>query len=379
MVLRLTLGMLILFMTLPGQLTAQTDLAASLEVLSAGVEIKRVNTETWVRINSESLVGVGDSIRTDATGEARITFFEDGTSTELTPNTEMRIVEFNGDGQKSTISLEVLAGITKQQVTELIDSGSSYDILTPTMSMTVRGTDFSVRVEDSGRSALLTAEGLVATSAAEETSDVPPGFGIRSEPNGLSDVVEATSFEELDSALDGCPASVETSADVRLNVRLGPGSDFARVGSIDPQNIAQILGVTANEQWYRIPFFGGFGWISAVAMNITISDACPGIRIYQDSPTEDASLFNALDLSEGTAIVEVEGTSLRERPGTEFPAIEILEQGTVVEVIGIDPTNDWVEVRTLDGEVGWVALTLIQLYADPATLDVIEAEATEQP
>ena len=272
---------------------ATSELAATLEVLEPGVEVLRVNTNNWISVNIEAIVGVGDHIRTDDSGEARITFFVDGVDTVLLPNTEYRINQFEGAEDRFNISAEVLVGQTTQRVERILDISSTYDINTPGMSLTVRGTEFAIRVEDTGRSALLVSEAMVVTSADDDVAEVEAGFGIRSAVNEvLSDVVAATSFDQLDSALDGCQATVQVKDDVRLNVRIGPDIGFPRVGTIDPATVTLLLGVSEPDNWYRLPFQGGFGWI--LTSDMMLNPGCAGLRVFPDTQTEDVMLFEIL-------------------------------------------------------------------------------------
>lgn len=289
---KLALGIVLLTLMIPRTLFAQSEqLAATLEVLKAGVEVKRVGTATWLPVRVEAIVGVGDAIRTDATGEARITFFADGVDTDLLPGTEYVIKKFEGNGETFTLSVEVLIGQTTQRIRRALDAGSSYDVDTPAMSLTARGTAFAIRVEDSGRAGMLVSEGNVEADSADEQAAIPPDFGIRAEVDGdLSDVVRAKSFAELDAALDGCTASVTTSDDVSINVRVAPRLDAPRVGTIAAAEVVNFKGVTAGGSWYRIDFRGGFGWI--LASKAVIGQDCAGLRQFpDDAPAEDTSLY----------------------------------------------------------------------------------------
>jgi hypothetical protein len=274
---------------------AQDELAATLEVLSPGVEVRRVNTVNWIPVNIEAIVGVGDVIRTDATGRARVTFFADGTDTEILPDTEYRINQFEGNADEFQISVEILIGQTLQRLSRLLDANSRYEVTTPGMSLGARGTAFAIRVEDGGRSAMLVSDGNVAaekdgTAAAE----VPLGFGIRAEAAGaLSDVVRATTFAELDAALDGCTANLSTLDDVSLNVRLGANTEFARAGVIAASEIDRLVGVTESGEWYRIAFRDGFGWI--LSTTAEIQEPCAGLRVFPDNyGPEDVARYSSL-------------------------------------------------------------------------------------
>ena len=290
----LTIILIVLEMILTVHAQEQTQLAATLEVLKSGVEVKRVDTPNGIAIKVEAIVGVGDEIRTDATGSARITFFADGIDTDLLPNTVYRIEEFKGAGDSFTLNAEVIIGQTTQRLGRTLDAGSSYNITTPGMVLAARGTEFAIRVEESGRAGMLVQEGVVEAENEEATAEVPPEFGIRAAPEEtLSDVVKARSFAELDAALDGCTAQIKTVDDVSLNVRQGPDTSTSRVGTIDAANLTTLFGVSATDQaktaWYRIAFNGGYGWV--LSSTATIEQGCAGLRAFEADWREDPSLY----------------------------------------------------------------------------------------
>lgn len=269
---------------------AQADLAATLEVLNSGVSVRRVNTANFITVSQEAIVGVGDVIRTDGTGRARITFFADGVETELLPNTEYVIDRFSGTEQAFQLSVSLVIGQTIQRLARLIDTESIYDVRTPGMTLVARGTEFAIRVETTGRSAMLVSEGQVETTQGEDSALVPPGFGIRAAVNeGLSDVVRATSFAELDAALDGCTVSLTTPDDVSLNVRQGPSASSALVGVVSASDITLAYGIVEGGRWYRIAYRGGFGWV--LSSTATVAAGCAGLRVFPSDWQEDAESY----------------------------------------------------------------------------------------
>ncbi|MCK6577035.1 MAG: FecR domain-containing protein [Anaerolineae bacterium] len=289
---------IVMLMGLAPVVAQQPELAALLEVMEGVVEVNRVNTEQWIAVRVEAIVGVGDRIRTDTTGEARVTFFADGIETDIRPNTEMRIEQFRGNEQTFELQVEVILGQTLQRIERALDASSSYSVTTPAMSLAARGTQFAIRVEESGRSAMLVSEGNVEAANPEEVEAVAPGFGIRAESAGeLSDVVRAATFEALDASLDGCSAVLTTIDDVSLNVRQAPSIDAALVGYIAAADIDILIGVTEAGKWYRIEFQGGFGWVQSTTA--VIDENCAGLRLFPDDVApEDASLF---ETSNGTS------------------------------------------------------------------------------
>lgn len=261
------------------------EFAATLEVLEAGVTVQRVNTVNPIPVTAEAIVGVGDIIRTDEAGSARITFFADGTDVTVQPSSEYRIVEFSGDDSDFQLTVELIAGQALHRLQRVLGADSSYDVQTPGMTLAARGTAFAVRVEADGRSAMLVTEGTVAAANSSSTADVPVDFGIRSAVGeALSEVVRAKSFAELDSALDGCTAVITTADDVSLNVRGGPNQSNALIGTTFAQDIDILYGVNESGGWYRIMFGDGFGWI--LSRSATIQAGCAGLRVFPDTHVE---------------------------------------------------------------------------------------------
>ncbi len=291
---KLWMLLLLLGLIIPMGLHAQSssDLVASMTVLQAGVEVRRVDTAAWVPINKETLVGVGDDIRTDASGSALITFFADGVDTTLLPNTEYVIQRFQGDGTSYQLSVQVLLGQTQQRIERALDAGSSYQVTTPTMSLAARGTAFAVRVDEDGqRAAMLVTKGTVQANADSQNAAVPPDYGIRRLADAaLSDVVQASTFDQLDAALDGCSVVVTTPDDVSINVRLAPSKDAQEIGTVLAAKIGSFFGKTETTGWYRIAFQGYYGWV--LSSSATVASDCAGLRVFPDNyGPEDTSRY----------------------------------------------------------------------------------------
>ncbi len=292
---RITIALLALLILIPVNSFAQSDLAATLEVLTGTVEVKRVDTENWIAVNIEAIVGVGDTIRTDATGQARITFFADGVETDILSNSEFVIDSFSGTGvtveDNFTLEVSVLAGQTIQRLGRVLDTNSSYEVNTPGMTLAARGTEFRIRVEDDGRAGMLVSEGNVDANADDNVSNVPQEFGIRSAVDEeLSDVVRASTFAELDAAIDGCVVAVTTVDDVRINVRIAPNQDAFRVGTIAAEDIDIFYGVLESGNWYRVMFNDGFGWI--LSTSSSVESACAGLREFPEDHVEDINSYS---------------------------------------------------------------------------------------
>jgi uncharacterized protein YraI len=106
----------------------------------------------------------------------------------------------------------------------------------------------------------------------------------------LSDVVLASSFEELDAALDGCTINLSTIDDVSLNVRLGPSMDAPQIGFVSADSIVNALGTSQSGAWYRFTYEDAFAWV--LSSSAQVSDTCAGLRVFPDNHSEDPSSYN---------------------------------------------------------------------------------------
>ena len=318
----LMMGSLLLGIAVTAQ---EADLAATLEVMSGEVEVLRTGTTNWIAVEVEAIVGVGDTIRTGEEGQVRITFFADGVDTVVLPNSEYAIHEFSGSPDSFRLTVEVLIGNTLQQIRRTLDVSSTYSVLTPGMTLSARGTEFAIRVEeDTLRSAMIVGEGMVDATDAGDADEVPQGFGVRSEVGvELSDVVKATTFPELDAALDGCISSFSTIDDLSVNVRLGPDTGYSRVGTVDAAEVERFTGTLENSNWYRIPFREHFGWI--LVSQSVIDPACAGLRIFPTDHVEEADNYAYLGDPVDTEDL-VTSVPLAEEPQPEPEATEAVDE-----------------------------------------------------
>jgi hypothetical protein len=62
------------------------------------------------------------------------------------------------------------------------------------------------------------------------------------------------------------PGGPSVTVDVNLNVRIGPGTNYDRIGVLVEGTTVEIIGRNSSSTWWQIPFAegpGGNGWISA--------------------------------------------------------------------------------------------------------------------
>jgi uncharacterized protein YgiM (DUF1202 family) len=203
--------------------------------------------------------------------------------------------------------------------------------------------------------------------------------------------------------------------DSRLNLRTGPGVDFAIAGKVDPQTAVEVLALSDDGVWYQVRVAGvGTGWVAAEFVALT--DSSPeGAALLLPTPTPTpggvraprvgvaaliapttsapaaASIANSVaspitntaDADAGaavptavptvlptpvptfdvpTAIVQPARMNVRGGPGTSFPVVAGVNGGTALAITGANPAADWYRVQ-LEGadENAWVFGALVLL------------------
>ena len=140
------------------------------------------------------VVRAGATVRTGPSSYALITYF-DGSTVTIDPSSSLTVVALGLDPDgTTTISMRQDIGRTWHSVQHLLLGSSRYDVTTPTMTASVRGTMFMVAVapddEERTVTTLDTIEGVVAATGAAPAGApvlVPAGFRVsarRGEPIG---------------------------------------------------------------------------------------------------------------------------------------------------------------------------------------------------
>ena len=120
------------------------------------------------------------------------------------------------------------------------------------------------------------------------------------------------------------------------------------------------------------------------------------VWIYQSLATVEGSLANVpqvsaeelakLPISGATgsrpiAIIQPEVMNVRLGPGIDYEVLTTLPQGTQVEIVGIDPSGEWLQVE-LDGltSLGWLYRDLVQVDCPLVNVRrITETEISQQP
>ena len=165
-----------------------------------------------------------------------------------------------------------------------------------------------------------------------------------------------------------------------MNARLGPGLAYDVITTLPQGTRANIIGVDPRGEWYQIELTG---------LDIPV-------WIYQSLATVEGSLDNVpqvsaeelakLPISGATgsrpiAIIQPEVMNVRLGPALDYEVLTTLPQGTQVEIVGIDPSGEWLQVE-LEGmtSLGWLYRDLVQVDCPLANVRrITETEISQQP
>lgn len=255
----LTMGVMVI--------SAQTQIAGLVKVKQVGLEIKRSGTEDWVSISTESIIGAGDLLRTSATGEAEILLFNRNGLIQLMPDTELSINRLERTEQGFLVAIGLLRGRTHQILVPVPEQYIGYEFSTSATHVVTAGGIFDLWVDETQYTNVLTEDGIVYVGT--QRAKLTQAQGIRAEANGvLSPVTPAQSVEQLLASIDGVPARFITNADIQLNLRQGPNANTELLGTLFPQQIERVMGISTDGQWYRVRHGTGYAWVSKQGMEI---------------------------------------------------------------------------------------------------------------
>jgi uncharacterized protein YgiM (DUF1202 family) len=76
-----------------------------------------------------------------------------------------------------------------------------------------------------------------------------------------------------------------------------------------------------------------------------------------------------------TAITQPQRMNVRGGPGTAFPIVSSVDQGTALEITGITPVGDWYRVKLNEGgDAGWVFGSLVTVVGPDGTIATLSQE-----
>lgn len=136
-----------------------------------------------------------------------------------------------------------------------------------------------------------------------------------------------------------------------LNLRQGPGLNYAAIGSLKKGEVVEGLAVSADNQWAQVRTTNSVtGWASLKYLAIIPAPPPP----------------SATDVE---MIVTTDRLNMRSGPGTGYPITGQVHRGEVVIYLSASPAWDWVNIKTNENKTGWCSSRYLmertELFAAP--------------
>lgn len=147
-----------------------------LEHISGEVLVTPAGTTTgWYGVHRKTLVREGQHIRLGQDSSARL-YFNDGSRVTLEAGSMVTLDKIRGNWLRSiNVILIQEGGSTRHRVQTMRGIGSGYQVVTPAGIASVRGTNFSVAVEESGYARFSVDSGAVLVQKEENEVTITAG------------------------------------------------------------------------------------------------------------------------------------------------------------------------------------------------------------
>jgi hypothetical protein len=140
------------------------------------VEVQPAGSESWVPASGEVSLQDGSTVRTG--DDSRVVLsFPDDSKVLLAPDTELSILRMNAapNGSTRVIVLRQTSGSTHNIVQNTSSPASRYEVQTPSATIIVKGTEFTVDVDEVGATRVMVNKGTVSVAAQGVTIDLDAG------------------------------------------------------------------------------------------------------------------------------------------------------------------------------------------------------------
>ncbi len=183
--------------------------------------------------------------------------------------------------------------------------------------------------------------------------------------------------------------AVVTTEGSRLNVRSGPGTDFAIVGKLEPGRVVTVTGTSQDGQWYRVQVdeVDGEAWIAATYAAVTEATPAateePAAALPMPTPTPGQASTPAQPVEVSllptptapVAVIQPERINVRQGPGTNYPVVTTVTAGTWLPIVALGPQGEWYQVQVAGrDEPAWVYAGLTQGLGPLETLPRLSPE-----
>jgi len=154
-----------------------------------------------------------------------------------------------------------------------------------------------------------------------------------------------------------------------LNVRTGPGINYASLGRVFGGDVLVIVGRSADNTWYQVETVYGTGWVSA-------SYVAPRNE-FGGAPVTTGTAAGA-EITGPTAIINTGAVHLRSGPGPQYTSLGTLAGGSQGRIIGRSADWSWWLIESSIGN-GWVSSLYVIARGDTASVPYVTPGGAATP
>jgi FecR protein len=207
------------------QVEARFDRAFTLKNLAGQVDLKP-NQQAWRRAQANDLItSIGDQIKTGTRSRVDLQLDVGIGTIQVAPATLIQLREIRRNPDESRVSLFYMPyGSARIKLRRFTNPNTRFEIETPAGVSGVRGTEFGVVAQPSGKTSVAVLDGKVNTSAQGQSVDVDAGFQNFTIPG--------------EPPSPPVPLTDDTQLDYQLDKRLkGTQRHLKFVGKVNPVNV----------------------------------------------------------------------------------------------------------------------------------------------
>ena len=185
------------------------------------------------------MLAAGDIVQTNS-GRADISFFA-GQSAELLPDTRVRVLELQADGDATHVVLFQESGLSSHTVSGLANSGDRYELRTAVARMIASEAGFTVDLRTDGAAIVHAANGLVTVETAQDRADVMADQTLQARADGTLVLNPLTLQAETDITADSDAGAVAQQPTAEAVSVLPAMDDAASTESVRPEANTTLL------------------------------------------------------------------------------------------------------------------------------------------
>jgi hypothetical protein len=238
----------LMMLALPAAARAQQDVALVYRLMLDGQMVVAPANAPQRQAALGQRLNNNDVVVTSPNTRAAIRFTDDGSLMRLNPSSQLRITT-GGDRNAVTKTLELEFGELWAKVTK--KDAAQFRVQTPAGVAAVKGTEFIVRVDQDGRTTVITLEGVVEFFNGAGRIDVPAGRTTTAASNTTSPTSEKTTSDDLAPSgglLEGDDGSGSESELEQIEITMQDAEGRTRVVVLEVSRSAlrTLLGIGRN-------------------------------------------------------------------------------------------------------------------------------------